>query len=64
MEVWECDLLVAQTYAKYNDNYTCILSVLDVLSKYLFLVPVNAKSGPAVTTAFMSIFDGDTKKSS
>ena len=57
-------MLVAQTYAKYNDNYTCILSVLDVLSKYLFLVPVNAKSGPAVTTAFMSIFDGDTKKSS
>ena len=64
MDVWECDLLDVQAYAKYNDNYKYILSVIDIFSKFLFLVPVKTKSGPAVTTVFLSIFDGDPKKHS
>jgi len=55
--VWECDLLDVQSYAKYNDNYSYILYVIDVFSKYLYLIPVKTKSGPAVTSAFRSIFD-------
>jgi len=62
MDVWECDLLDVQAYAKYNDKYKYILSLIDVFSKFLFLVPVRTKSGPAVTTAFLSIFDDDPKK--
>jgi len=61
MVVWECDLLDVQSYAKYNDNYKYILSVIDVFSKFLFLVPVKTKSGPSFTTAFLSIFDDDPK---
>jgi len=45
-----------------NDNYKYILSVIDVFSKFLFLVPVKTKNGPAVTTAFLSIFDDNPKK--
>jgi len=61
MDVWECDLLDVQAYAKYNDNYKYILSVIDIFSKFLFLVTVKTKSGPAATTAFLSIFDVDPK---
>ena len=59
--VWECDLLDVHSYAKYNDNFRYILSVIDVFSKFLYLIPVKTKSGPAVTAAFLSIFD-DTPK--
>jgi len=62
MDVWEFDLLDIQVYAKHNDDYKYILSVIDIFSKFLFLVPVKAKSSPAVTTAFLSIFDYDRKK--
>jgi len=64
MDVWECDLLDVKAYAKYNDNYKYILSVLDVFSKFLFPFPVKKKSGPAVTTALLSIFDNDPEKPS
>ena len=64
MNVWECYLLDIQAYAEYNDKYNYILSVIDVFSKFLFLVPLKTKSGPAVTTAFLSIFDDDPKKPS
>ena len=55
-DVWECDLLDVQSYAKY-DNFRYILSVIDVFSKFLYLIPVKTKSGPPVTAAFRSIFD-------
>jgi len=60
-DVWECDLLDVQSYAKYNDNFRYILSVIDVFSKFLYLIPVKTKSGPAVTAAFLSIFDDKPK---
>ena len=56
MDVWKCDLLDVKVYAKYNDNYKYILSVIDVLSEFLFLIYVKTKSGPAVNTVFLYIF--------
>jgi hypothetical protein len=38
MNVWECDLADFQAYARYNDKYRYVLSVIDVFSKYLHLV--------------------------
>jgi len=55
--VSECDLLDVQSYAKYNDNFRYILFFIDVFSKYLYLIPVKTKSGPAFTAAFRSVFD-------
>jgi len=53
-----------QSYAKYNDNFRYILSVIDVFPKFLYLIPVKTKSGPAVTAAFRSIFDDQPKLTS
>jgi len=60
-DVWERDLLDVQSFAKYNDNFKYILSVIDVFSKYLYLIPLNTKSGPAITAAFRSIYDDKPK---
>ena len=63
-DVWECDLLDLHSYAKYNDNFRYILSVVDVFTKFLYLFPVKTKSRPAVTSAFLCIFDDKPKLTS
>ena len=60
MEVWECDILDMQSLSKYNDTYRYSLSVIDVFSKYLHLVPIKTKSGPAVTSAFRYLLHDDS----
>jgi len=57
MDVCECDLLDVKAYAKYNDNYRYILSVLNVFSKLLHMITIKTKGGPSVASAFRSIFD-------
>jgi hypothetical protein len=59
LDVWECDVLVTQSLARYNDMHRYILSVIDVFSKYVHLVPVKSKSGPSITSAFRSLFHDD-----
>jgi hypothetical protein len=55
MDVWECDLVDVQALGKYNDNFKYILSVIDVFSKFLHMVPLKSKTGTAVTAAFQSV---------
>jgi hypothetical protein len=56
MDVWECDLLDMQAHSKVNDNYKYLLTAIDVFSKFLHVVPLKAKTDPADTYAFQSIF--------
>ena len=55
MDVWECDLMDMRSLSRYNDRYKYLLSVIDVFSKYLHIVPLRAKKGTAVSSAFRSI---------
>ena len=45
MDVWECDLMDMRSLSKYNDRYKYLLSVIDVFSKFLHIVPLRAKTG-------------------
>jgi len=62
MDVYECDLLDVQAYAKYNDNHRYILSVINVFSKFLHMNRVKKKSGPSEASAFHSIFDNQNNR--
>jgi hypothetical protein len=55
MDVWECDVMDVQTISKYNDNYKYLLTVIDVFSKFLYIVPLRSKTGTAVASAFRSV---------
>ena len=55
MDVWECDLIDVQALGKLNDNHKYLLTAIDVFSKFLHVVPLKSKTGPAVTSAFQSI---------
>jgi len=63
MDVWECDLLdyrPTQNTMIITDKFY----VIDVFSKFLYLIPLKTKTGPAFALAFTSIFDDDPKKNS
>jgi len=55
MDVWECDLVDVQSLGKFNDGYKYILTVIDVFSKYLHMVPLKVKTGAATASAFESV---------
>ena len=55
MDVWECDLVDIQSVVKFNDNHKYILTVIDVFSKYLHMVPLKVKTGAATASAFESV---------
>jgi len=62
MEVWECDLLDMHSLAKFNGMYRYILSVIDVFSKYVHLLPVKTMSSPAMNSSFLSLFHDDDSR--
>jgi len=45
-----------QGLSKFNDGVKYLLTVIDVFSKFLHIIPLRSKTGKAVTTAFQSIF--------
>ena len=56
MEVWDSDLLDVKNISKFNDNYKYLLTMIDVFSKFLHVVPLKSNTGPTVTSAFQSTF--------
>ena len=52
---WDADLMDMTKYAKYNDNVRFILLAIDVFSKYVWLRPLQNKSGQVVAEAFQDI---------
>jgi hypothetical protein len=56
-DLWEIDLIDVQAFGIFNDNCKFLLTVIDVFSKYLHIVPLKSKTGTAVTSAFKSILE-------
>ncbi len=62
-EIWGADLVDMQAFAEYNDGVKYLLSVIDIFSKYGWMVPLKNKSGKSVAEAFQAIFkDGRIPK--
>ena len=53
---FEADLVNISHLSKYNDGYRYLLTCIDVLSKYAWIVPLKNKSGEDVAIAFQSNF--------
>jgi len=48
-------------YSRFNKNYHYILTVIDVLSKYAWAVPLKTKSGDEMARAIVKIIRDDGK---
>jgi hypothetical protein len=55
-EQWQADLVDMQEYSKQNGGFKYILTVIDVLSKYLWAIPLKSKLASNVVIAFKKIF--------
>ena len=53
---WQADLIDMRALKKYNNKFTFVLMVIDVLSKYAWAVPLKNKTGQSLTDAFKKIF--------
>ena len=61
---WQADLVDMSRLKRYNDGHTFILTVIDVLSKKAWSVPLKNKSASSLTAAFRRLLrnnDGPQK---
>ena len=55
-KIWCSDLVEMQQFSKWKEGYRHLLMVLDLFSKYGWIVPLKDKKGETVTEAFKTIF--------
>ena len=53
---WQADLVDVSRLSKYNKGTKYLLTCIDVLSKYAFVVPLKNKTGQSLVDAFHQIF--------
>ena len=53
---WEADLVDVQGIARYNNSMKFLLTVIDSLSKFAFVIPIKDKTSVSIIKAFKRIF--------
>ena len=54
-EIWAADLIDMQAFSKDNNGIKYLLTVIDIFSKFIWIVPLNRETGQEVVNAFSSI---------
>ena len=55
-EIWAADLVDMQSFSKFNNGIKYLLMVIDVFSKYGWIVSLKSKTGVDVANALSKIF--------
>lgn len=58
---WQSDLIDLRSLKKYNNGYVYLLTCIDVLSKYAWVVPLKNKTGDSLVAAFEGILSDGRK---
>ena len=53
--IWGVDLANMQLLSKYDKGYRFLLCVIDILSKYAWVIPVKDKKGISIANGFQKI---------
>ena len=53
-----------QLISKFNKGYRLLLCVIDIFSKYAWVVPLKDKKGVTITNNFQKILNNSTRKPS
>ena len=54
-EIWAADLIDLQAFSKDNNGIKYLLTVIDIFSKFVWIVPLKRKTEQEVAGAFTSI---------
>ena len=55
--IWGADLADMQLISKFNKGFRFLLCVIDIFSKYAWVVPLKDKKGISIVNAFQKILD-------
>ena len=55
-KIWAADLVDMQAFSKFSWGVKYLLVVIDIFSKYGWLIPLKDKTGKSVASALESIF--------
>lgn len=59
-DLWQADLVEMIPYARQNEGFKYLLTVINCMSKFAWAIPLKNKSGEAVTEAFETILKTTT----
>src|SRR5580765_323535 len=54
-DLWEADLIDLRSLKSYNDGYSYLLTIIDVLSKFVWVEPLRDKTAACVIKAFQRV---------
>ena len=60
--IWGADLADMQLITKCNKGFKFSLSVIDIYSKYTWVIPLKDKKGITITNAFQKLLDKSNRK--
>ena len=60
--IWAADLADMQLISKFNKGFRFLLCVIDIYSKYAWVVPLKDKKGISIVNAFQSILKKSNRK--
>ena len=60
--IWGADLADMQLISKFNKKFRFLLCVIDIFSKYAWVVPLKDKKCVSIVNAFQSILDDSKRK--
>ena len=55
-KIWAADLVDMQAFTRFNRGVKYLLAVIDIFSKYGWLIPLKDKTGKSVASALKTIF--------
>jgi transposase InsO family protein len=61
-DVWQADLCDMQSLSKYNDNFKYMLTVIDIFSKFAWIVVLRNKTSGEIIRGFEEIFLTSNRK--
>ena len=60
--IWSVDLADMQLLSKFNKGFTFLLCVIDIFSKYAWVIPLKDKKGISIVNAFQIILKESNRK--
>ena len=54
-EIWAADLIDMHAFLKDNNGIKYLLTVIDILSKFVWIIPLKRKTGQEIASAFSRI---------
>ena len=60
--IWSADLADMKLISKFNKGFRFLLCVIDIFSKYAWVVPLKNKKGVSIVNAFQYILEKSNRR--